>query len=89
MLPSCSHSMAAASEPSTEAMTLFLVANNAERRISEQRVAGADRVDHPFGEAVDGEERPHVLIAFRIGAERQQAALAELEDERACISACR
>ena len=67
-------------------MTLLLGREQGKRRIGQQRVAGADRVDHAFGEAVDGEERAHDPRRSSVGAEGHQAALAELEDQRLALA---
>ena len=51
-----------------------------ERRIGEQRIARADRVDQPIDETVDDEEAVEQLVV-RVAA-GQHAALAQLEDQQ-------
>src|SRR5712692_3653978 len=50
------------------------------RRVSEERVAGADRIDHSAGEALDGEEGSHV--DRRIGTVGNDPTVAQLENQR-------
>ena len=80
MLPSHSHSTAAAIEPEDRGDARIPDREHRERRIGEQRVARADRVDQPVDEAVDDEEAVERLVV-RIAA-GEHAALAELEDQQ-------
>src|SRR6267143_1999437 len=49
-------------------------------RVREERVAGADCIDHSPGEALDGEEGPHV--DRRVGTVGNDPAVAQLENQR-------
>ena len=60
---------------------LAAVGDHGERGIGEQRVAGADGVDHALDEAVDDEEGAQRVVLARPAG--QHAAVAELEHEDA------
>src|SRR5258708_39486386 len=50
------------------------------RRVSEERVAGTDRIDHSAGEAFNGEKRP--VVDRRVGTVGNDPAIAQLENQR-------
>ena len=54
----------------------------AERRIGQQRIACADRIDEPVDEAVEHEEAVERLVFG--AAAGQHAAVAQLEDQQSC-----
>ena len=62
---------------------LAFAGQHRQRRISQQRIAGADTVDQAFDKAVDDEERvERLMIAVAAG---QHALVAELEDQRLAL----
>ena len=74
MLPSHSHSTAAAIEPENRRDARVPDREHRERCIGEQRIAGTNRIDQPIHETVDDEEAVERLMV-RVAA-RQHAAFA-------------
>ena len=73
-------------EPRIVAIDVVLGRQHRQRRIGEQRVAGADRVDHASTKLSTTKKLSSDSCS--LVAAGQHAALAELEDQQSCSRAC-